>query len=80
MDIALMPNKKILNGNQPDLDECEYQDEDVVAMVEEPNSSDEATNSVDSDWSMDYPVGAVVRVKTLHISSPILAAKKSFLL
>ncbi|KAL9316238.1 hypothetical protein ACSQ67_017239 [Phaseolus vulgaris] len=55
VDIALMPNKKILNGNQPDLDECEYQDEDVVAMVEEPNSSDEATNDVDSDWSMDYP-------------------------
>jgi len=37
-DIASVPDEQILNGNQPDLDECENQDEDAVAMVEEPNS------------------------------------------
>jgi len=42
------------------------------------NVGDEATNSIDSDWSMDCSAGAVVRVKTLHISSPILAAKSPF--
>jgi len=42
------------------------------------NAGDEATNSIDSDWSMDCSAGAVVRVKTLHISSPILAAKSPF--
>ncbi|KAL9304057.1 hypothetical protein ACSQ67_021320 [Phaseolus vulgaris] len=78
VDIASVPDEQILNGNQPDLDECENQDEDAVAMVEEPNSGDEATNSIDSDWSMDCSAGAVVRVKTLHISSPILAAKSPF--
>jgi len=42
------------------------------------NAGDEATNSHDSDWGMDCHAGAVVRVKTLHISSPILAAKSPF--
>lgn len=37
---------------------------------------DEAANSNDSNWSMDC--STVVRVKTLHISSPILAAKSPF--
>ncbi|KAK6918278.1 BTB/Kelch-associated [Dillenia turbinata] len=37
---------------------------------------DEATHSNDSTWSMDC--STVVRVKTLHISSPILAAKSPF--
>ena len=37
---------------------------------------DEAANSNDSDWGMDC--STVVRVKTLHISSPILAAKSPF--
>jgi hypothetical protein len=37
---------------------------------------DEAGNSNDSNWSMDF--STVVRVKTLHISSPILAAKSPF--
>ncbi|KAE9460196.1 hypothetical protein C3L33_07905, partial [Rhododendron williamsianum] len=37
---------------------------------------DEAANSNDSNWSMDC--STVLRVKTLHISSPILAAKSPF--
>ncbi|GAY51395.1 hypothetical protein CUMW_133900 [Citrus unshiu] len=38
--------------------------------------SDEAANGNESSWSMDC--STVVRVKTLHISSPILAAKSPF--
>ena len=39
-------------------------------------AGDEAGNSNDSDWGMDC--STVLRVKTLHISSPILAAKSPF--
>ncbi|XP_050235647.1 BTB/POZ domain-containing protein POB1-like [Mercurialis annua] len=65
--------------NQPDMDDClgcENQDEDAVAMIEEPASGDEATDGTESTWSMDC--STVERVKTLHISSPILAAKSPF--
>ena len=37
---------------------------------------DEGANSNDSSWSMEC--STVVRVETLHISSPILAAKSPF--
>lgn len=37
---------------------------------------DEGPNDSDSNWSMEC--STVVRVKTLHISSPILAAKSPF--
>ncbi|XP_027337850.1 BTB/POZ domain-containing protein POB1-like isoform X1 [Abrus precatorius] len=80
-DLASVPDEQILNGNQPDMDDCvasDNQDEEVVAMVEEFPSGDEAANSNDSNWSMDCSAAAVVRVKTLHISSPILAAKSPF--
>ncbi|KAL5136169.1 BTB/POZ domain-containing protein POB1 [Glycine soja] len=79
VDLTLLPDEQILNGNQPDMDDfvpSENQDEDAVAMVEEPPSGDEAANSNDSNWNMDC--SAVVRVRTLHISSPILAAKSPF--
>lgn len=39
-------------------------------------AGDEAANGNESSWSMDC--STVVRVKTLHISSPILAAKSPF--
>lgn len=39
-------------------------------------AGDEAVNSNESNWSMDC--STVLRVKTLHISSPILAAKSPF--
>ncbi|KAG4914083.1 hypothetical protein AAZX31_19G237600 [Glycine max] len=79
VDLTLLPDEQILNENQPDMDDfvpSENQDEDAVAMVEEPPSGDEAANSNDSNWNMDC--SAVVRVRTLHISSPILAAKSPF--
>lgn len=37
---------------------------------------DEGANDNDSNWSMEC--STVLRVKTLHISSPILAAKSPF--
>lgn len=43
------------------------------------NVGDEAVNSNDDlNLGMDYAEPAVVRFKTLHISSPILAAKSPF--
>jgi hypothetical protein len=40
------------------------------------SADDEAGDGNESSWSMDC--STVVRVKTLHISSPILAAKSPF--
>ncbi|CAK8560750.1 unnamed protein product [Lathyrus sativus] len=81
-NVGDLPDEQILNGNQPDMDDCvasENQDEEVVAMVEESPSGDEAVNSNDDlNLGMDYAEPAVVRFKTLHISSPILAAKSPF--
>ncbi|XP_024628286.1 BTB/POZ domain-containing protein POB1 isoform X1 [Medicago truncatula] len=97
-NVGDLPDEQILNGNQPDMDDCvasENQEEEVVAMVEESPSGDEAVNDLgdeavndlgdeavnDNDepnLGMDYSEPAVVRVKTLHISSPILAAKSPF--
>ncbi|EXB52718.1 BTB/POZ domain-containing protein [Morus notabilis] len=79
VDLTGCPEEQILSCNQPDMDDlegCENQEEEVEAMVEESPSGDEAANSNESDWSMDC--STVVRVKTLHISSPILAAKSPF--
>ncbi|XP_062090583.1 BTB/POZ domain-containing protein POB1-like [Humulus lupulus] len=79
VDLSGCPEEQILNCNQPDIDDCdgcENPDEDTVAMIEESPSGDEGANSNESDWSMDF--STVVRVKTLHISSPILAAKSPF--
>ncbi|KAJ0052516.1 hypothetical protein Pint_00525 [Pistacia integerrima] len=78
-DLTVCPEEQILNVNQPDMDDCvgcENQDEEVEAMIEESPSGDEAVNGNESSWSMDC--STVVRVKTLHISSPILAAKSPF--
>ncbi|KAE9616048.1 hypothetical protein Lal_00017484 [Lupinus albus] len=80
-DLTLLPDEQILNDNQTDIDDCvpcENQDEEADAMVEEPPSDigDEAANSTESNCSMDC--SSVVRVRTLHISSPILAAKSPF--
>ncbi|KAL9320449.1 hypothetical protein ACSQ67_012288 [Phaseolus vulgaris] len=78
VDLSL-PDEQILNENQPDMDDStppENLDEEAIPMGEEFPSGDEPTNMNDSDWNMDC--SAVVRVRTLHISSPILAAKSPF--
>uniref|UniRef100_A0A2P2L958 Atpob1 n=2 Tax=Rhizophora mucronata TaxID=61149 RepID=A0A2P2L958_RHIMU len=77
-DLSVGAEEQILSCNQPDMDDCvgcENQEEEVVAMIEESPSGDEAADGNESNWNMD---GSVVRVKTLHISSPILAAKSPF--
>ncbi|KAH1108611.1 hypothetical protein J1N35_012379 [Gossypium stocksii] len=81
LDLSLCPEEQILNDNQPDMDDgagCENQDAEAeaVAMAEEIHSGDEDENRNESSWSMDC--STVLRVKTLHISSPILAAKSPF--
>ncbi|KAB2052392.1 hypothetical protein ERO13_A12G110300v2 [Gossypium hirsutum] len=79
LDLSLCPEEQVLNDGQPDMDDaagCENQDEEAVAMVEETQSGDEDANSNESSWNMDC--STVLRVKTLHISSPILAAKSPF--
>lgn len=75
VDINVGPEEQIVNCNQPDAED-ENEDEEAVAMNEEPNSGDEAADSNDSNWSMEC--STVLRVKVLHISSPILAAKSPF--
>ncbi|KAI3975205.1 hypothetical protein MKX01_020606 [Papaver californicum] len=80
-EFSLGGDEHILNLNVndvPDLDGVAYdnQDEEAVAMIEESHSGDEAVPSNDSSWSMDC--STVLRVKTMHISSPILAAKSPF--
>ncbi|GAU13611.1 hypothetical protein TSUD_347150 [Trifolium subterraneum] len=65
--------------DQPDLIDFaprEPQDEEADAMLEESPSGDEASTVDDANLQMDC--SAVVKVKTLHISSPILAAKSPF--
>ncbi|CAJ2631364.1 unnamed protein product [Trifolium pratense] len=65
--------------DQPDLIDFaprEPQDEEADAMLEESPSGDEASTVDDANLQMDC--STVVKVKTLHISSPILAAKSPF--
>ncbi|KAK6129998.1 hypothetical protein DH2020_036280 [Rehmannia glutinosa] len=79
--------EQILNCNMPDLEDAvtyENQEEDAVAMVEESplsaeisinQSGHEAVKGNETSSSMD---SSAIQVKTLHISSPILAAKSPF--
>ncbi|XP_077251244.1 BTB/POZ domain-containing protein POB1-like isoform X2 [Tasmannia lanceolata] len=77
--LAVYPEEHILNCNQPDTEDgvaYENEDEEAVAMIEETPSGDEAAPSNDLSWSMEC--STVLRVKSIHISSPILAAKSPF--
>ncbi|XP_057456201.1 BTB/POZ domain-containing protein At2g46260-like [Lotus japonicus] len=81
LDFTSLPDEQILNGNQPDIGDgvpYENQDEESFVMVEKFPPGVEGANINDSKWNMDSSAAAVVRVKTLHISSPILAAKSPF--
>ncbi|OMO79680.1 BTB/POZ-like protein [Corchorus capsularis] len=87
-DVAVKLEEQILNCNMPDTEDgvtYENQDEEAVAMIEELPSDDglnlnqigtDASRSSDSSWNMDC--ATVLKVKTIHISSPILAAKSPF--
>ncbi|GAB2291060.1 Boi protein [Dionaea muscipula] len=75
-EVIVCPEEQVLN--QPDTDDVigyENDEEEAVPMSEE-EPSDEAANSNESSWSMDC--SSLLRVRTLHISSPILAAKSPF--
>ncbi|KAK6131960.1 hypothetical protein DH2020_034298 [Rehmannia glutinosa] len=86
LDINNCPEEQILDCQQPDIDDAndgigdENHDEEEIPMIEDSpsvcHSGDEAANSDDSTWSEDS--SRVLRVKTVHISSPILAAKSPF--
>ncbi|XP_021300179.1 BTB/POZ domain-containing protein At2g46260-like isoform X2 [Herrania umbratica] len=87
-DVIGQREEQTLNCNMPDTEDgvtYENQDEEVVAMIEESPTDvgltsnqigNDATPSNDSSWNMDC--SSVLRVKTIHISSPILAAKSPF--
>ncbi|KAK6142719.1 hypothetical protein DH2020_023067 [Rehmannia glutinosa] len=78
LDINNGPEEQILDC-QPDAEDAvgeENHDEEEIPMIEDSPSGDEAANSDDSNWSEDG--SRVIRVKSLHISSPILAAKSPF--
>ncbi|XP_051144995.1 BTB/POZ domain-containing protein POB1-like isoform X2 [Andrographis paniculata] len=78
LDINNCPEEQILDC-QPDAEDGpgdENLDEEEIPMIEDSPSGDEAANSDDSNSSEDGL--RVLRVKTLHISSPILAAKSPF--
>ncbi|XP_021757599.1 BTB/POZ domain-containing protein POB1-like [Chenopodium quinoa] len=79
-DIILQPDDQILNCNMPDPDGVAYEslEGEAVAMLEESPiiDGDETLQNSDSPLNMDCSV--VLPVKTIHISSPILAAKSPF--
>ncbi|CAA2961425.1 BTB POZ domain-containing POB1-like isoform X1 [Olea europaea subsp. europaea] len=79
LDINTHPEEQILDSQQPDIDDDvgdENHDEEEIRLIEESPSGDDAANSDDSNGSEDS--SGVIRVKTLHISSPILAANSPF--
>ncbi|CAK9173857.1 unnamed protein product [Ilex paraguariensis] len=72
-------DEQISNYNMPDTEDgvpYQIQNEEVVAMIEESPSGDESVQGNDSSRSGDG--STVLQVKTIHISSPILAAKSPF--
>ncbi|XWS61678.1 hypothetical protein CRYUN_Cryun07bG0146400 [Craigia yunnanensis] len=87
-DVVVQREEQILNCNMPDtVDGVTYenQDEEAVEMIEESPSDvglnsnqigNDTAHSNDSTWNIDC--STVLRVKTIHISSPILAAKSPF--
>nr|XP_027083320.1 BTB/POZ domain-containing protein POB1-like [Coffea arabica] len=79
--------EQVLSCNMPDTDDIlayENQDEEAIAMVEESTGigmssiqlGDGSTENNDSSTNMDC--STVLHVRTIHISSPILAAKSPF--
>lgn len=79
--VYMLQEEQILQCNMPDTEDAigyENDDDEVAAMIEEsPVGGDEALLSNVSSSNMD-DVSDVVRVRTLHISSPILAARSPF--
>ncbi|XP_068644633.1 BTB/POZ domain-containing protein POB1-like [Aristolochia californica] len=78
-ELAVCREELISKCDRPDTEDgvaYENQDDEPVAMIEESPAGDEAAHGNDSSWSMDC--STVLRVKTIHINSAILAAKSPF--
>lgn len=89
-DFGMQREEQILTCSMPDTDDVvayENQDEEAVAMIEESppcagtvschlGTRDETRLAQESPSNMEF--STVLRVKTIHISSPILAAKSPF--
>ncbi|KAM3289829.1 BTB/POZ domain-containing protein POB1 [Capsicum chacoense] len=89
VDVLTQREEEVLNCNMLDTEDVlayENQDEEAVAMAEESPSSiaqtanhpgdGEASKSTDSSTNMDSATG--LQIRSIHISSPILAAKSPF--
>ncbi|PIA49129.1 hypothetical protein AQUCO_01300174v1 [Aquilegia coerulea] len=79
-ELSVYRDERILDLNCTQFDaEDENQDDEAVAMIGDSQSGNEAVQDNSSPTSsMDCSMDAVVRVRTIHISSPILAARSPF--
>ncbi|CAI9784650.1 unnamed protein product [Fraxinus pennsylvanica] len=84
-DVTMQREEQILNCNMPDMEDgYGNQEEEIVATIEEtPAVLEIATNEVDDEVTRPNETSSSmdcspVQVKTIHISSPILAAKSPF--
>ncbi|PKA56290.1 BTB/POZ domain-containing protein POB1 [Apostasia shenzhenica] len=78
-EFAPYSSEDILDCNEPDTEDVlayVNNDEEDVAMIEESPSGDEPSHSNESSWGLDSC--PVLRVKSIYISSAILAAKSPF--
>ncbi|GLT48152.1 hypothetical protein SLA2020_217930 [Shorea laevis] len=88
---VVQQQEQVLNCNIPDTEDglaYENQDEEAMAMIEEPPSDDgfnlnQTAEDDDDDGhvhfsSRNMECSTVLRVRNIHISSPILAAKSPF--
>ncbi|KAL5727141.1 Boi protein [Ranunculus cassubicifolius] len=76
-ELSLYRGEHILNGSLHDTEEGgPYENEDEEAMIEESHSGEALQSNNILGWNTDCPM--VVRVRTIHISSPILAARSPF--
>ncbi|KAK3021900.1 hypothetical protein RJ639_047404 [Escallonia herrerae] len=87
VDVVLHNEEQILKCNMPDIDDgvaYENEGEEPVAMIEEsPSGAATNTNQLvveaqGNELSLGMDCSTVIRLKTIHISSPILAAKSPF--
>ncbi|CAA3029169.1 BTB POZ domain-containing POB1-like isoform X1 [Olea europaea subsp. europaea] len=84
-DVTMQREEQILNCTMPDMEDGYVnQGEEIVAMIEEtPSVLEMTTNQVDDEVTQPNETSSSmdcspVQVKTIHISSPILAAKSPF--
>ncbi|XP_050150218.1 BTB/POZ domain-containing protein POB1-like isoform X1 [Malus sylvestris] len=81
-DIAVHREELVLNCNMPDTEDntvFDNQDEEAAAMNEFPSAVGvNLENFVGDDLAWNLDCHTVIKVRTLHVSSPILAARSPF--